>query len=1038
MIEIVTICSAAAKAAISVTPCVVGGFFKSCGVLVPVVSVLRAFVPERRRRRFFTRATQLVRTEYSRDPLDVFRQEFEFSETTGFRSTVNNHQHPRSADARCAATSSMEKYITLLNMRRTQSEKVGKAPTHSEPYTRHDVATSSREKKFGCNGDRLVYDMSDLTQTFRYDDMKASSVVTMIDVDFHLDSWSGYAGCPVLAYTRIPQGIAGATAEGKYMIETDLAGKPILIEIVDGGAVWLSRYFNYSRDRVIIKGWWGLTFTICAVEKIPQPGMAGRFIVGIFPIARINMPMWLYWYSSWICNTHYAENYGELGLAENVKCVGNYVIARFLHRDKSGGDFIHVRHMGQVDEKSVMLPFDVWRSLHSETRADKAMNTPAHIEHRIKRCWNDAVSSREVLTWTRYFSEVREITLLRPLLVDATSTGKVVEPKQGLLHEAVANDINYQRADGRDDFDDGKPYATLVCPPIVSNVCAAPVESMGHEVFSVEKRVVGPRNSVEPGEAYKRYKTEFVDFLTPHETITQKTVQEIIESQKKPAQRARNAQFMRDGTGKKIKVKAMQKKEPYVEVKPARNISTVPVEMTVLLGRVFASIKASLERFEWFMPCKNPTQTAQAINRYCSSRKTVVETDYSKFDASLSRFLREVEQECVLMHFPESEREEIQKLLLKDMNLRAATRLGVRYDTLASRLSGSQSTTCGNTIINAFVAYCAFREQGLEPNEAFAQIGPKFGDDGIDDDCGLFLKVAIDLGIVIKIIKRSTLDHVDFCGRHYICPHSSTHSIFNVKKALMSMPMVASGKPRAHEAKINGYLAVDPLTPLLSEYGYAVKRAMGYGDYGSDGTGGYTYSSHNVSEGPFPYDASQGRKTLHVLSELLGITPGEICRLRDLLNKVATRADLETVPKIFVEREFCPAYRFISGKGAGTVKKDNMLGGRPDFSRREVPENKQNESGKRNEPKPERQQQQPQRQERQPQRGRRARGDQRGPRRAAPPRGGPRGNIFGGAHGGTHQPYGGAAERAAGGRANAGAARVRFLRKPNRAARANH
>ena len=152
------------------------------------------------------------------------------------------------------------------------------------------MATSRRELKFATDGERILYDDSDLCQEFKYDMLKRNHVVSMVDVDFHIDNWSRYMDNDVLMYTRIPDCVAGAGGDDSiYTIDCKDNGEVKLTEYINGGAVWSSGLWDFSRDRVIIKGKWGLSFSIVTVEKINQPGVPGRYVVGLFPKIHLRM-----------------------------------------------------------------------------------------------------------------------------------------------------------------------------------------------------------------------------------------------------------------------------------------------------------------------------------------------------------------------------------------------------------------------------------------------------------------------------------------------------------------------------------------------------------------------------------------------------------------------------------------------------------------------------------------------------------------------------------------------------------------------------
>jgi len=317
-----------------------------------------------------------------------------------------------------------------------------------------------------------------------------------------------------------------------------------------------------------------------------------------------------------------------------------------------------------------------------------------------------------------------------------------------------------------------------------------------------------------------------------------------------------------------------------------------------------ASLKKKLrEKFTWFMPCRTPTNTTYLIHKFCSERDRVIETDYSKFDGSLSRFLRiEVEQKIMKRAFNNDRA--LEALLKRDLQLPASTTSRVRYQTGYARNSGSQSTTIGNTLINAFVAYCALRLTQSQPSKAMQNIGPKFGDDGIDAITPAhMLKVAKDLGLSVKIQERNTDDFVTFCGRYYIMPKTHQHSIFNVAKALASLPIAfgADKNQRLNhlKAKITGYLAMDPETPLLSHYARQLLKIYKLdnvkADFGRD-----LNTKYKAEQGPWPRqnDAAVIDKESIVIAGMLNLQPQDLQPIIEAITSCNQPGDIGKVVQL--------------------------------------------------------------------------------------------------------------------------------------------
>ena len=866
--------------------------------LVVTIHILARFATLRGRRWLFTLIVDRFRTVYDRRILSEIRGSFKFARMEPFqtRAGVSNHAHPGSAKSRCQATTSFTKFIRFLG--RTMAEGAGTNEATKPAWERYDIATSSRESKFGCSGERMVYDTSDLSQRFKNDRLKRNHFVTMIDVDFHLNDWGRYANNPVACYTRIPDAVSASTPEGHYRL-VDVDGTVKMEETIKGGAVWRSGLWDFSSDRVIINGKWGLTHTLSAIEKIPQPEFPGRYAVFVVPVARIWMPRSLLQaLAVWLGIGPVTDNYPEMSHATNVWTDGEFVLGRFVRQAKNEKrndiDVVSLRYKTQQDGFSTSIPHDTWRLILDETQSDPKTANLATVQARLSAYRQyEGVSKADTGHWARYFK---------------TCAGVHREPML----------INYTMdVDDEESFTDGKTAALLASPPIVEPG-VSPTSCSKNDKSCVTERIIKVRNDVQPpaGSPVCVWAEEFTALVTPSKPLTPHSQEQVIEAQTRPTQKARNARYLNDGVNleEESKVKANQKKEVYVEPKAPRNISTVPTADTVNLGRFTYSMKEHLlATFRWFMPGRNPKGTTNSIYNYCQPRKQVTETDYSKFDGTISPFLRKLEQDIMLAAFEGEDKAELAEWLKRDTQVKGRTGYGHAYQTKSSRLSGSQMTTIGNSLINAFVAYAAYRQAGFTPKQASTMIGPKYGDDGIDDIRGDFVSVAAMLGLKIKADTRDTTNFVTFCGRIYISPRTHRSSVFGPLKALRSLPVAMKGTE--HSDKVNGYLAVDPQAPLVSDYARAIKRVHGYGDKHVE--------DFTTKQGPFPYDETLEVKTIEVLAQVMSTTSDAVLGCIADLRAATSLEDLEEIRGRYFpndERETVKGARFVHEDTAETVK----------------------------------------------------------------------------------------------------------------------
>ena len=547
---------------------------------------------------------------------------------------------------------------------------------------------------------------------------------------------------------------------------------------------------------------------------------------------------------------------------------------------------VDIRLKDSVDATIASLPYHVYKMISLETLRNPKSCNMSTIENRIQRGCPNRLKDAQIYMWSTYY-EQHSKSNNRALLVNYVCNGSA-------------------------SFEEGKDVARIVTPPL-GLPAVSPTKCRNNDEVCVKERILKVRNFKEPPSEYETYRNEFLNKFCPVRTLIPDTPEVIMEKQKKPNQRRRNDQFLNDGHKKKQPVvKSFQKVEAYQDPKAPRNISTCATEDTIDLGCYVAPLKRHMGTFSWFMPCRKPDGIAKAVNEYCRSRKgcrKVIETDYSKFDGSISPFLRTIEQTALLRSYGNEHQKEISRLLERDHDLNGVTSFRVKYKTKASRLSGSQMTTVGNSLINAFVAYCAYRVAGHTPGKSYALIGPKFGDDGIDDIRGDFKTAASDLGLKVTMDTRDVMRFVTFCGRIYLSPATSISSIFKPKKALRSLCVTTGGKD--HSSKVFGYLATDPNTPFISDWCHAIIRCHKYefksGDWETD------FLSR---QGPFPFMDADRDLARVVIAEQLDI---DITALNSLCAELKLCKCVEDLWKLHMkyfqddQYDSLPGIRFVEG-----------------------------------------------------------------------------------------------------------------------------
>jgi hypothetical protein len=750
--------------------------------------------------------------------------------------------------------------------------------------TRYDVSTSTRETNkahWGITGTREVWDMSDLNQDLRYDAMTSNSVVTMVDVDYHLSEkdWSKYNGKPILIYTSIPNSLGSKTPNGSYYF-TD---ENTFVEDVAGGARYESSVWDFSPDLLIIKSWF--SFTQYACEKISQPESINRALVYLCPRVTMYVPYWLFQMYAKLANISLKRS-EPIARARNITESNGVLLGRFV---VNGNKFISLKETDSDHEFSTNIPEKLWDSLY-----------------RIK-CVSKTFMLGDVQRICEASKQGKKLTQL-----DFSLIAKALNV--GITSRFL---INFQSYGGEDmlDLEEPKAIAKVAAEPIVTETAKAACDTRNNEILCIEERVTKMANDVQPPERYIGWRDEFLKRLIPVENIgVPVDMDVVIEKQDSKAQRARQKQEQNHVRRKNV-CNAFVKNELSDKISPAHNISGMRQDHTLALSRFSYGFKAQvMKQHAFYAPGNSPNEIVDKIRNYATLIKLdvkaeLIETDFTRFDATMSPFLRELEFMAYRRWVAGKYLKELDILLIGEINLSCYSKHGTKYKQRSSRCSGSPLTTEGNTIVNAFIAFCAYRAAGFDADKSFALIGPKYGDDGVDSSRGKFALVAKELGLTIKLLTPGP--NVSFLGRIFLDVYNYNTTLSAPVKLLKRACVVNKlHDPKALADRVNGYLITDQHVPLIGHYLAALKRVYKLGQCND-----VENMEHDVKyrhkNGPYPVDVSceHDRAMVHCVANLLGLLDVEVIRLAKALNAARTEEDLKNI-KVFVKGVEDPTFKF--------------------------------------------------------------------------------------------------------------------------------
>jgi hypothetical protein len=701
------------------------------------------------------------------------RHLFLTSENIKVFPTRTSHSHPTAAAFRTAVNQYMNGLVTAAGMK---PYNVSMSPTDSG------------------SGTRYFYGLKDLGTKYRDDDITDEHVIIMTDVDYYTDmnKWLSY-GRPILIYTFSPTKVVGRTEDFAYRFTGDE------VEFtVAGGAAYSHKLWDYKGD------------IVCANEH-PGSGPGNRLIVYNLEQRQIGGD-------------------GEHRLvAITPMAYVPYPYAWFLPRNESlkrktirQGDF-SVLYEPISDALSVAKT-GRWQSVEMTGRAYEAIKA-----RMLCKTAPPVVSDIERLLRA---NGAEAASVDAPLLFDLM--GLELEPNVVKTTDVLTNFTPL----GPLATEDGKKVGAVTTSPLVSEPALFATKGVNSDVATVKGRVTSVKNEKIPPRVYKYYANEFAQLVvkTPH-VGNPLAVEEVRSRQNNPQQKARYNMIAPSLTTSIVnRLECFVKAEPYANVTDPRNITTMSPELTTNLSCFTLSFKETLKQFKWYGPGKTPTQMVKRLRDLATKDKfDWLCTDYSRLDGTVSEWLqRNVIQAIYLRWVADDYKAELKRLLDLVFIKSGRTQHGEKFDAGWGTRSGSPQTTDGNTMLCAFIDYCAYRTQGFTPKQAFEKLALVYGDDGCrKSEPGLadaLEGVAHTVGLKLKTDLVALEDPVPFLGRYFVNPSTMNDSFQDPKRTLSKLHLTTNKSLTPAQAATNkatGYLVTDKLTPLIGNWAATVLKITG-------------------------------------------------------------------------------------------------------------------------------------------------------------------------------------------------------------------
>jgi hypothetical protein len=429
-----------------------------------------------------------------------------------------------------------------------------------------------------------------------------------------------------------------------------------------------------------------------------------------------------------------------------------------------------------------------------------------------------------------------------------------------------------------------KPKVYPFGPNLLGESTAVAANDSNNEKNTAAERNTLLHNKKRPGKIMDAYAKEFIGFM-PRKLVPQDP-EEVIAAQTRKAQIARNKQHA-DNPGKRKGLVTFMKTEPAMKG-VARGITQTTVHHQLEYGAYCRPMSEAMHQFKWYMPGSTPAEIDEAVTNFVTSE--TLETDYSRFDARVSGWFVDVFRVIMTNAFGKKYTEHINELIDELSDQIVFGKHETSYNKGSATTSGAADTTLRNTVINAFISYCALRHMGLSVKGAFNRLGPKYGDDSLTNATADALNfVCKETGMVITIEEKR--DYIGFLGRSYPI-RGVSGSICDVPRFLAKsyFGYVDKGAAVLAVDKATGYLATDAHTPIVSQYCKWLLRRYGSEELKGNGSRDMDWRRET---GPWPVPTEEA--ALSRVASMLDTSEDEVVRIMQLLDSDATPLELEGV-----------------------------------------------------------------------------------------------------------------------------------------------
>lgn len=674
---------------------------------------------------------------------------------------------------------------------------------------------SSADRRNGHQGGRNWFWIKD-SQVVPTRFCPKDNVIGMVDVDQYIDM-PGFLTeyfQPTIIYTFQPSAVSADRGEYSYTFDSNNQ----VVYRVGGGAEYRHPVWSYDADVVVAhklwagkswlswRNWIPFVTTAYLVDKIEVD--ADHQLIGLFPIKRWFGPLALC--ARFLKGSH----------LRRTKVVQGEFTRLAVHRK----DGVYISTGKPMTTLSGTIPASTDDALASMARTLKAGIQPQHVKDLMK---DDKLGA--VMVYEFHAQKL-------PPACHVTYSGNPAQYVRG-----------YQFSPSEYDADAKHSLVSYMAPLLDGGFC--PDVTMPNARQAVVGRILKVKSHTRMTKFLYSAIDEFVTLCYREADVSKHSLSpvdpEIVyERQNRPTQKRilAMAEYI-EGT---IQGSNFIKREAYQKCSDPRIITTINGHSKYRYSRYIYSFADNvLKAQSWYAFGKKPRQIAARVAQVCMTAEHVTNTDFSRFDGTLSEVPRALER-CIMMYgFQKEYHMDLLELMRQQQNMPCYINIGdesLTYNSGLARSSGSPETAAFNSIINAFCAYLAWRMTSINgcytpPAEAWVQLGVYGGDDGLTANLTpkTYVRAASRLGLTLTLdpVQRGETG-VMFLSRKYgpLVWHGDPTSMCDLPRALtkfhlcVAMPRNVSNITKLIE-KAYAYYLSDKHTPILGDFVTAVVSRLG-------------------------------------------------------------------------------------------------------------------------------------------------------------------------------------------------------------------